>query len=52
MMNNLSITTMDEEKTQCNLRRGRRVRCMIWQRTWHDKYTQNREEEVASGESY
>jgi hypothetical protein len=51
MMNSLNITTMDEEQTQHNHQRGRRVSWMIWQRNWHFKYTQNKEVEVASVES-
>jgi hypothetical protein len=47
MTNSLSIMATDVEQTQDNHQRGQRVRCMIWQRTWHDKYTQNREEMVA-----
>ena len=42
--------TMDEEQTKCNHQREQRVRFIIWQRTGHYKYTQNREEEVSSVE--
>jgi hypothetical protein len=41
---NLRITTTDDEQTVDNCQRIRRVVSMIWQRTWRDKKTQNREE--------
>jgi hypothetical protein len=41
---NLRITTTDDEQTVDNYQRIQRVVRMIWQRTWHEKKTQNREE--------
>jgi hypothetical protein len=45
-MKNLRIMTADEEQTQDDCQRGRRVECMPWQRNWHDKYVHNIENMV------